>query len=331
MLNSNKSRNDLIKERFAQLSKYHDTGDGRTVEELLKTNEILRGYEALRLRRYLSTERFVPERDFDALGFILMSGNLSDLQLDFEFRIETKLQSLKKESTDATIQQAKDAVIQNLQNVRYGPTGVPIYNVLGQFMVLAPHRKAHYLSIAKWLIEDAKLPVTTLDYSGSSSLRHQLSTKPALELEYAEMLYNAGGCDVNDRNRYGATVAHDIAMIYDWTDAEVVRKAYTAMKWVLEHGGNVDIADSDGMTARTMLKKLARRTPQIWKLVEEEDKRRAELGKDRCCATCGRVEEPEKLKLLRCGKCKGVKYCDPKVRACQRLDWPVHKKTCKAA
>lgn len=34
--------------------------------------------------------------------------------------------------------------------------------------------------------------------------------------------------DVNDRSRYGAIVAHEIVMIFDRSDKEIVQKAYQA-------------------------------------------------------------------------------------------------------
>lgn len=42
------------------------------------------------------------------------------------------------------------------------------------------------------------------------------------------------------------------------------------------------------------------------------------------CKACGKVGG-DADKLLRCGKCGVVKYCD---RECQKSDWDLHKKAC---
>jgi hypothetical protein len=45
------------------------------------------------------------------------------------------------------------------------------------------------------------------------------------------------------------------------------------------------------------------------------------------CAGCGiTAEESEKGKLQECTGCRSVRYCG---KACQKMDWPTHKPTCK--
>jgi len=47
----------------------------------------------------------------------------------------------------------------------------------------------------------------------------------------------------------------------------------------------------------------------------------------RCCAHCQKMETGnEEKKMMKCGKCKDVYYCDGD---CQKQDWVRHKKTCK--
>jgi hypothetical protein len=46
---------------------------------------------------------------------------------------------------------------------------------------------------------------------------------------------------------------------------------------------------------------------------------------DDVCGHCMRRKSPAGKPLLRCGRCKKARYCDA---ACQRLEWPVHKKIC---
>jgi hypothetical protein len=114
-----------------------------------------------------------------------------------------------------------------------------------------------------------------------------------------------------------------------WTPQvqQVVAKATRAMKWFLDHGGNIDIADGDGVTVRGSISRLARFSPEMAKYVKDADHQRAERAKSSggCCGFCWRQDAA----LLKCGKCKAVRYCPPGVRTCQKDDWPHHKKGCR--
>lgn len=44
------------------------------------------------------------------------------------------------------------------------------------------------------------------------------------------------------------------------------------------------------------------------------------------CAQCGGGPAAGQERLLKCGRCKGVRYCGPE---CQKAHWPVHKQECK--
>jgi hypothetical protein len=188
--------------------------------------------------------------------------------------------------------------------------------------MIIPDRRLKYISFADFFI-NAKVSVDGRDLSGSTALSHCYSTKPGFDLEYADLLYKAGA-DVNNRNRYGTTTAHEIAQVYNRSDSASVQKAAKALKWFLSHGGNADIADGDGISPRH----ICTIVPKLLAVIEEEDVRRSLKG-NQCCSLCGR-EPGEEEKLLVCGKCKKGRYCNPKLRACQKLDWPKNKKGCKA-
>jgi hypothetical protein len=192
-------------------------------------------------------------------------------------------------------------------------------------MRLNPPFRTAYVNIARFLIEEAKVPVDGTDLSGTTALSHCFSTKPGLDFEYAQLLYDAGG-DVNHRNRYGSTVAQEIVQVYKFDDNASVTNAKRAFKWFLTHGGNSDIADGDGVTVRaTLLTTFLRRAiPEFIEMLEKEDRRRAANGKA-CCNLCGREDK----RLLLCSRCKKVMYCQPPGRLCQKMDWPNHKKECK--
>ncbi|KAF8799057.1 hypothetical protein BYT27DRAFT_7121126 [Phlegmacium glaucopus] len=317
MNKSNMTKAEMLRKRIGQLAKYHDTGEGRTLEELKRSTEVLRGQESLRLRTFCTNTRMVPARDLDnEYGRLLFEGRLDLIALDYTNRLHDKPETMSAEATMA-------AVAQDIFELRWGPTSVPLYNLLGLLSQIVPERRLEYMELAEFYIK-FHVPVNGKDMSGTTALSHCFSTKPSFDLEYAQMLYDAGG-DVNNRNRYGATVAHEIVVVYDPSDRIIVEKATQSLEWFLTHGGSVDIADGDGVTPRTICDTLKGAIPAFKRLVEREDERRKLEGLSRCYL-CGTNEG----KLLSCGKCKKAKYCSPQLRGCQKWDWPRHKKECKA-
>ena len=249
----------------------------------------------------------------------LFMGELSAIQADFASRIE-------KFSEDED--SAKRKAAQELATLRWGPTGVPIYNLLGLSSLISPRQRPRHLSIARWLVGVAGVPVGGTDVSGTTALAHSISTHPAFDPEFAQILYDAGG-DVNLRNRYGATPAHAMCMILSLDEYDL-RRTEKALAWFVAHGGNVDVKDSDGYSPRMVAEINARRFAskggnRLVELLEEEDKRR-EARRDNCCLFCG----TEGVKLLQCARCKEARYCEPSLRSCHKLDWPRHKLGCIA-
>ncbi|PSS34020.1 hypothetical protein PHLCEN_2v1924 [Hermanssonia centrifuga] len=287
----------------------------------------LKGEEAQRLRTFCTSNSVIPARDLDQYGLALMIGDLMLVKSDFSGRVA------RLASATRSVEEARAAAAKELFALKWGPTRTPIYDLLIVGTVLVPSKRENQLKVAHWLVHDAKVPVNGRDLSGSTAMNHAISTKPVFDPDFAEILYEGGG-DVNDRNRYGCTPAHEIIMIMDARNSQAVRAPVGAMRWFLSHGGNLDIKDNEGMTARgTFTKTCAMHRSagsfsinEVSKVVEQDDRRRKQLG-DRCCTFCGR--EPDgKVKLLACSRCKITKYCSLP-RNCQKGDWPVHKVTCK--
>ncbi|KAI0328283.1 hypothetical protein GY45DRAFT_1372516 [Cubamyces sp. BRFM 1775] len=300
-----------------------DTGYGRPLEKLLQTNDMLSGMEAQRLRTYFTSNCMEPGRDLDPFGRKVLMGEIEELQSLYEARLALA-PLLDEDEAAARASASKDIYVKI-----WGPTRVPVYNLILLSALINPSTRARHLAIARWLVDEVKVPVDAPDLSGSTALHHAISTKPSFEPEYAQILYD-GGADVNHRNRYGATPAHELLMIWNPRDKDAVRKAGDALKWYLDHGGNLDIKDANGITARSMVdqtRKLAKSGLRLptWKIVDDEDARRKRLA-GQICAFCGRPPRGN-VALLACSACKSARYCSP--GNCQRGDWPHHKTTCK--
>ncbi|KAM5544814.1 hypothetical protein V8D89_001712 [Ganoderma adspersum] len=72
------------------------------------------------------------------------------------------------------------AATEEIYRKRWGPTRVPIYNILVLLSTLI-------------LVSEAQVPVDGTDLSGCTTLHHAISTKPTFDPEYAQMLFDAPG------------------------------------------------------------------------------------------------------------------------------------------
>ncbi|KAH9948584.1 hypothetical protein B0H21DRAFT_733158 [Amylocystis lapponica] len=314
------SENSALLSQIIELASQANAGGGRPLEELLNSNDPLKGVESQRLRNYFTSESMEPGRDLDEYGRAIFMGDLGSVQKDFSERVSKHLKTQSEEA-------AREAASAELFALRWGPTRVPIFDLLLLATLIVPTERAQQLDIARWLIQQAKVPVDGTDLSGSTALYHTISTKPAFDPEYAEILHGAGA-DVNSRNRYGGTAAHEICLIWEPRNRAVVQRAADALEWYLRHGGNIDIKDNDGPTVRGAISKLVLSGIRMttWDVVMREDERRKKLG-DRCCTFCGREPQGE-TRLLTCSRCRSARYCAPS-RPCQKADWPHHGKSCK--
>ncbi|KAF7971817.1 hypothetical protein HWV62_19911 [Athelia sp. TMB] len=311
---------DAVRQKMTAYEKnISQHGEGRSIEELLKTDEILKGVEAQRLRTQCTSITLIPEEHFDELAMSISTGDLAAVQADFEQRVKR----LAADAADDAA--ARKRAAQEIAALTWGPTRVRVYNVVGLGILLFPGALAQQLAVARWLSADAHVPPDGRDLSGTTALFHSISTHPAFQPALAQILH-AAGADVNARNRYGATAAHEICMI-----ADALQAAEGALRWFVTHGGNVDVRDSDRCTPRAVLGMTtalmgASDRARMLKVLDDEDARRAGRGA-LCCAFCGREDK----KLLRCGRCRKAGYCEPSEgRQCQKGDWPRHKAGCTA-
>ena len=95
------------------------------------------------------------------------------------------------------------------------------------------------------------------------------------------------------------------------------------MKWYVQHGGDVDNKDTDGMSVKILVEMMRKKVPDMARVIQEGRGERKE-GE---CATCGRGPAADKL-FPACAKCRKARYCS---QECQKVDWKTHKKTCAAS
>ncbi|KZT66484.1 hypothetical protein DAEQUDRAFT_730189 [Daedalea quercina L-15889] len=305
---------------------YARVGQGRSLEEILQSYGPLSGVESQRLRSYFTSHGLNPARDLDFYGAAIFSGDVASVKDDFTSRVARLLAASDSEDD------ARKAAAQEIYQLTWGPTRVPVYDLILLGTLAIPDRRAQILEAARFLISEANVSVVGVDLSGSQAIYHCISTKPAFDPELAQMLYDAGA-DVNLRNRYGGTPAHEITQVYDVVNPESMQRSADALKWFLDHGGNVDMKDNDGAAARGSVESMRRsarvarsgvRLP-MWAVLDQEDRRRQRLV-DSICAFCGRDDITPK----RCSQCTNALYC-PKPRKCQKLDWPRHKVSCQVS
>ncbi|MCJ1245462.1 hypothetical protein MMC30_002666 [Trapelia coarctata] len=196
----------------------------RTLEELKNGTDILSGADSQALRVFCTSEVLTPIRDFnDEYGRRIVNRRLEPFQAHFQFRVEAL-------SGDTA------AAAHELSALKWGPTKQPIFTVVLMFLYLNPPARSTYIAIAEWLIKSAMVPVDSADLSGTTAMMHAISTKPYLDTTIAQILFDAGS-QINHRNRYGATAAHEIVIVRQ-LDSETKRRAVEALQWFIAHGGD---------------------------------------------------------------------------------------------
>lgn len=297
------------------------------LNQITHSNDQVKGQEAQRLRNYYSSNCMEPSRDLDTYGRLLCVGNLEAVQADFKQRVS------RCTATEMSPAEARQKATDELYSLKWGPTKVPIYQLLYLSTCFNSPARPRIIQVMRWLIDEVKVPVDGRDLLGSTAIHLTLSTKPGFDPEIAQILYDAGA-EVNARNRCGANAAHEATMIWEPNNAERTSLAAKATDWFLTHGGSLDIKDNDGATPRSSIGLLEKGHKQnkslkpLFAAVERDRRRRQQLG-DTACILCAQVPTGE-TKLLTCSRCKSAKYCAPP-RACQKLDWPRHKQQCKKA
>jgi len=265
--------------------------------------------DAMELRGFASQSHMVPPRDLtDPLGKALMDTlqNGSDALKEY---VNERTATLNGDST---------TLAKELYEKRWGPTKVPIYNVILVLLHLSPENTDKILETTRYLSEEVKVPVDGTDVTGASALYWAISTKPFTETALAQILFDAGA-SVNQKTRFNSTCASEIGQVDFTADT---RRNEDMLRWYIEHGGDLDAKDNDGMNVKMLVEMMNKKVPGLEKVVKKGRSKRV----PGVCENCGRKPLGEKV-LLTCARCKNVRYC---TQECQKVDWKGHKKNCKA-
>ena len=262
----------------------------RSLEELQSSSDILSGAESQMLRTFCTSEYMSPPRDLnDRYGRLLANGDLNQFQAYFNSRVQS-------------LSVNQNAAAQELYQRNWGPTKIPIYNVLLSLIYMQPPMRSKYLALADWLAKTAKVPVDGTDLSGTTALMHSISTKPYLDTDFAKLLLEAGG-DINHRNRFGCTTAHDFVRCYQF-DSATQEKSSQALKLFLENRGDIDIKDGDGMSARYMLERMSSLVPRVAQTLSQFEQDNSSGGNNQQKET-----NPSRNAHCPCGSSRKYKKC----------------------
>lgn len=242
LLHVNPSARLYVRPSYKILAACSDTMS-RPLGQLFASSDILSGVEAVRLRNFCSTACFDPDRDLkDPYGVLFEDGSLTAFQEHFQSRVQH-------------FEGKRHEAAQELFKLKWGPTRMPVYVVLLAFTTINPGLRYNYISIAEWLVDTAKVPVDGRNMEGSTALMCSIATKPYFDPEFAQLMLDAGG-DINRRDRFGGVTAHDITTVQLIKEPAAHEKAGRALQWFLEHGGNLDIVDGDGISGRKIIETL---------------------------------------------------------------------------
>jgi hypothetical protein len=196
---------------------------------------------------------------------------------------------------------------QALADIQYGPTKVPLFNFILQLTILDPLNRGRYLETTRYLALEAKVPVDTTDLSGTTAFMYSISTKPYWDSEFADIMVEAGAA-INHRNRYGGVAGHDIVMARDFSPAGK-KKTLDALKYFVEKGGDVNIADGDGVSVKRIGTSVQKMIPGIGALLNGG----TGAGSSEGTGVSGGSKKIGRNEPCHCGSKKKFKACCGKV------------------
>ncbi|TVY84841.1 hypothetical protein LSUE1_G000589 [Lachnellula suecica] len=254
-------------------------------------SHVLAGLDSQRLRTSCTSNSWTGA-DLDQYSRLLR-GSTEIMRLDFNEKVKAE---------------GIDNVRKSLADINYGPTKVPLFNFLLQLTILDPANRHQYLETARYLALEAKVPVDSMDLSGNTAFMYSISTKPYWDHEFADIMVNAGA-SINHRNRYGCVAGHDIIMARDLSP-EGKKKTLEALKYFIEKGGDINIADGDGFSIKRMGINVQKIFPEVGPLLNGSTGAGNSSGASSTGGFGGKIGRNDPC---RCGSKKKFKTCCGKI------------------
>ncbi|KAG9195620.1 hypothetical protein G6011_00741 [Alternaria panax] len=268
-----------MSDKFMRMLQNMQQRSGRSLEDLQNSDDQVAGMDAMELRGWAYANPTTPSRDLtDPVGQTLLAA------FNQEFNALQNYCEMMIRQLGGT-EEARETLRQDLYSKRWGPARTPIYAVLLPALHVLPNKKQELLGVARYLANDLKVPVDGKDVVGSTALFWAISTKPYVQPEFAQILFDAGG-SVNTKNRFNATPGSEIAQADIHGDTT---KNVQMMKWFVEHGGDVVTKDTDGMNIKTLVEMMDKKVPAMAQVLKNGHSPRKEGD----CTNCGRCPKEE--------------------------------------
>lgn len=101
---------------------------------------------------HFSTTQMIPSRDLkDPFGRAILEGDFITLKYLYAHKVAQYLKDLGDGEAAGT------AAVKEIYEMRWGPTRVPIYNLILLSSLLNQTRRPSHLEIARWLTDDIKV------------------------------------------------------------------------------------------------------------------------------------------------------------------------------
>lgn len=167
-------------------------------DELINSTGQLNSADGQKLRTWAKSIRVPGDPgEWPEIGVLLAQNDLNALKMYWQILL-------------ARFNGSQDQAAHHIMDQRFTPTKAGVFNALLVWYHLSQSatERRKYLEIVRCLSKTCKVK-DVRDVQGQCAFDHAYSTKPFLELEFAELLWKAGG-DPYTRNRYGGIEGHEI-------------------------------------------------------------------------------------------------------------------------
>jgi hypothetical protein len=212
---------------------------------------MLNGQDSIVLSKFVASHPFSPAKHLDdRIGYSVALRNADSVH--FHELLKSRREALGQ----------FHMAISELYCLRWGPLELPIFTVILNLIYAYPGARKEYLSLTRYLANECKVPVDSVDLAGASALMHSVSTKSFFDEQFAQILLDSKA-KINRQDRHGKTAAHYIADVDSTAGSAADIRSSEAMRWYIVHGGNIAIADGAGMSVASRAFNLRKSAPLL--------------------------------------------------------------------